>query len=141
MSFGDQIDDNRSEFIGLSLNIPLFNGWITQRNYRVSRIQRNNAELDFLARKNQLTLQVRQAYFDVIAAREQQENLRRQAAALREAFTAAEAQFNAGLIDFTQYLQALNDRSRIEQQQFQSLYNYYLRSKVLDLFQGKPITF
>lgn len=141
VAYIQQIRQNQSEFIGINLSIPLFTGWQVQRNYQVAKIQTDNARLDYETRKNQLTLQVRQAYFDVIAAQEQQQSLQRQAAALNEAFTAAEAQFNAGLIDFTQYLDALNNRSRIEQQQFQSLYNYFLRRKVLDLFQGKPVTF
>jgi outer membrane protein len=61
--------------------------------------------------------------------------------ALEESFRASESRFNAGTIDFVSYnLQKTNlDKSKLSL--IQAKYDFVFRTKILDFYQGKSLTF
>lgn len=136
-----QLDDNFNYSYGLSLNIPIFNGGQVRQGIEVARIQRENATITYEETRNALITAVRQAYLDLLAARQRIESLDRQLLATRRAFQNAEARFNAGLVDYYAYFEALNNQSRIEAEQEQSRYEFYFRKKVIDFYLGRDIRF
>jgi len=65
--FDEQVRNNQSKSVGISLSIPLFNGWSVQSNIQRSRLNLENAMLqDELARK-QVYKSVVQAHADATA--------------------------------------------------------------------------
>ena len=136
-----QLDNNFQQALGLSLNIPIHNQLQRRRQVETSKIQRSLSNLDYETTRNDLVIRVRQAYLDFIAAKTNLESISTQQVALNEAFTAAEKQYNAGLINFVQYFESLNNRSRVENQRVQAIYTLYFRKKILDFFGGKPLVF
>lgn len=140
-SLGNQWSDNFQTFIGFRLNIPIHNQLQRRRQVETSKIQQQTAKLDYETTRNDLVLRVRQSYLDFIAAKTNLESITTQQVALNEAFAAADKQYSAGLINFVQYFEALNNRSRVESQRIQAIYTLYFRKKILDFFGGKPLTF
>ena len=136
-----QLDDNFNYSYGLSLTIPLFNNGRVKQAVENAKIQKNTAEVTFEETRNTLITNVRQAYLDLLAARQRIESLDRQLTATIRAYQNAEARFNQGLIDYYAYFEALNNQSRLEAEQVQSRYEFYFRKKVIDFYMGRDLRF
>jgi outer membrane protein len=136
-----QLNNNLSENIGLSLNIPIFNKFRNKTSLAQANLQKINAELT--AQNARLTLRqnIEQAYVDMNNSAKRFEALSVQVSALEESFRAADSRYNAGAIDFVAYnLQKTNlDKARANQ--VQAKYDYVFRTKILDFYQNKPLTF
>lgn len=136
-----QLNRNLSENLGLNLNIPIFNKFRSKTNLAQANLQKINAELT--AQNARLTLRqtIEQAYVNMNNAAKRFDALTVQVSALEESFRAADSRFNAGAIDFVAYnLQKTNlDKARANQ--VQAKYDYVFRTKILDFYQNKPLTF
>jgi outer membrane protein len=59
---------------------------------------------------------------------------------LQKAFEDAQKKFNLGAITSLDYTTAQNNLSKAQSELLQAKYRYIFRLKVLDLYQGKPLT-
>src|SRR6185437_13351629 len=50
--FGDQFKNNRSEYVGISVNIPILNGFQARNNVRQAKLNLKNYELQNSYNKN-----------------------------------------------------------------------------------------
>jgi len=64
-----------------------------------------------------------------------------QVAALEESFRAAESRFNAGAIDFVSYSLQKTNLDKAKGNLVQAKYDFIFRTKILDYYQNKPLTF
>jgi hypothetical protein len=67
-SFHTQIKNNRNSGVGLTLNIPILNGWQVNKNISNSKLNVQNSEFALDATKKQLYKNIQQAYTDAVAA-------------------------------------------------------------------------
>jgi outer membrane protein len=139
-SYFAQLEDNFSQFVNLSLNIPIFNGYRARTNLQLAELGQKNAELNLEITQNNLARTVQQAYLDVQAAKVKYETIEQQLAATEEAFKIAEVQYAAGVINFYAYLEALNNKTRLETELTQTRYDYFFKRKILDIYNGKIVT-
>jgi outer membrane protein len=139
--YGDQLDQNLGESIGLSLNIPIFNGLQSLTAVKKSRLNRINAELQLQDQKNQLYSSVQQAYNDAQAAKRQFDASDKSVNATGKAFEYAEQRYEVGMMNTLEFNTASNNLSRSRSELLRSKYDYIFKMKVLDFYQGKPITF
>jgi len=139
ISYGDQFKNNKNTSFGLTLNIPLLNGFQTRTRINIARIQLKQAELTAKATRTILQQNVEQAYVYMITAENSYKALNNQVDAYKESFRIAELKFNAGAVNSDFYVLAKNylDQSNINL--IVSRYNYVLRTKVLDYYQGRPL--
>lgn len=140
MDYFGQIQENFSKSLSFSLQIPIFNRHSTTFNIRRQELALQNAELSYQNQKNALIKSIQQAYLDVQSARIQYDAAAEQVTALNLSFQNIKARYDLGLIDFYTYLETLNNKTKAELQMNQSLFNYILKTKILDLYQGKNIT-
>ena len=138
--FLDQLVDNRGEFVQFSLNIPILNGLQTRVGVQRAQINIQQTEL----RAEQVTLQLRQtiqqSFADALAAQRRFDASSRQVDALTLAFRNAEIRFNNGLLNGTDFNIARNNLTAAESDMIQAKYEFFFRRKVLDFYQGKPLT-
>ena len=138
--FLDQLVDNRGEFVQFSLNIPILNGLQTRVGVQRAQINIQQTEL----RAEQVTLQLRQtiqqSFADALAAQRRFDASSRQVEALTLAFRNAEIRFNNGLLNGTDFNIARNNLTAAESDMIQAKYEFFFRRKVLDFYQGKPLT-
>ena len=139
--YGEQLDQNLSESVGFSLSIPIFNGLQSRTAVNKARLSRINAELMLQDEKNQLYASVQQAYNDAVAARRQFDASDKSVKATEKAFEYAEQRYKVGLMNSLEFNTALNNMSRSRSELLRSKYDYIFKMKVLDFYQGKPITF
>lgn len=138
--FLSQLSDNRGEFIQLGLNVPILNG--LQTRVGVQRAQINLQQANLRAEQVQLQLRqtIQQSYADALAAQRRYAASSRQVEALTLAFRNAEIRFNNGLLNGTDFNIARNNLTAAESDMIQAKYEFFFRYKVLDFYQGKPLT-
>ena len=113
-SFSDQIKNNNSQAVYLSLGIPIFNNFVNGRNIKIAKIRKSDAELRLEQERNSLYTEIENACLDYnrgkdefLAAKSNNEfNIR--------SFDAVEKKFEAGLVDVTDYSAAKTTLYRAE---------------------------
>ncbi|MFC5270264.1 TolC family protein [Adhaeribacter terreus] len=140
-AFGDQFNDNISKALSLNLSIPIFNRF--QARYSVQRSQVNvqNAELNLQLEKNTLRQKVEQAYADATASQKKYIAAKKQLESFEKAYKNAEIRFNNGILNSTDFNVSKNNYIKAQSDIIQAKYDYTFKLKILDFYQGKPITF
>jgi outer membrane protein len=139
ISYKDQLNNNVFTSFGFTLRIPIFNSF-TQRNLvKQAKIRLENR--DFIAKtiRTQLGQSIDQAYINMLSAADRYKVLLDQVAAYSESFRAAEIRFNNGVGTSVDYLTAKNNLDRANIGLVIAKYDYVLRTKVLDYYQGKQL--
>ncbi len=139
-AFGDQLNDNMNETIGLNLNIPIFNGWRSRSSIARAKIGIENANLDLQLKKNNLYKTVQQAYNDASSALNKHKASLKKVEATSESFKYSEQKFNVGLINSVDYNNAKKENNNALSQLVQAKYDYVFRMTVIDFYLGKPLT-
>jgi outer membrane protein len=141
VGYFDQLNNTQNKVVSLNLNIPIFAKYANRTRVLQAGLQQRNAEIE--AERARLTLRqnIEQAYVNMLNAAKKYEAGAVQVAALEESFRASESRFSAGTIDFVSYnLQKTNlDKARLSLVQVK--YDYVFRTKILDFYQGKSLTF
>lgn len=126
---------------GVNASIPIFSKFSNRSNVSRAKIQKENANLN--AQQARLTLRqnIEQAYTNLNNAAKRYEALTIQVAALEESFRAADSRFNAGAIDFVSYSLQKTNLDKAKGNLVQAKYDFIFRTKILDYYQNKPLTF
>lgn len=136
----DQIQDNRGESVFLSLSIPILNGFTTRYNVSRAQVSHKYAVLNTEVVRNQLRQSIQQAYADALASQKKFSATKRQLTALEQSYRNAEIRFNNGVINTFDYNVARNNFVRAQSDLIQAKYEYTFKLKVLDFYQGKPLS-
>ncbi len=141
VGYGDQFDQNLSRSVSLNLNIPIFNNLRANAGVQNAKINLQQAEITVLEQRNQLRQIIEQAYNDAFAASKTFAASQRQVEALEETFRSIENQYNLGAANFTDYQVASNNLFRAKSDLVRAKYDFIFKTKVLDFYQGKNLTF
>lgn len=139
--YREQLDRNLSESVGFSLNVPIFNGLQSRTAVKKARLGRINAELQLQDQKNQLYSSVQQAYNDAAAAKRQFDASNKSVNATQQAFEYAEQRYEVGMMNSLEFNTASNNLVRVKSELLRAKYDYIFKMKILDFYQGNPITF
>jgi outer membrane protein len=126
--------------VGVSLNVPLFSKWQKMTNIQNARLQMHIRELQLESSKNQLRTDIEQAYTNAKAAVQSYAANKKSMESAAKTFTAFEKRFNAGMLGTYEFQQAKNNLAVAESEMIKAKYTYVFRLKILDFYQGKPIT-
>ena len=137
--YGKQLNNNRSSAFSLNLRIPIFNSLQQRNRIEVAKLNLKNNELSAKTTKTQLQQSIEQAYINMTSALDRYKVLLDQVKAYAESYRAAEIRFNAGLGTSVDYLTAKNNLDRSNINVIMEKYNYILRTKILDYYQGKQL--
>jgi len=137
----DQINNNFFQNVGLSIRIPIFNGLSAKSNVRRAKITYQGYLLQEQLTKNNLNKVVAQAVADLRAADSRYASTQNTFNAQKDAFTVIEERYNVGLVNSLDYNTARTNMNRAEIDFIQAKYDLLFRSKVIDYYLGKQITF
>lgn len=138
--FGDQLKNNGRKTVGFSLSIPIFNRFQVRNNVRAARINIINRELMMENTKKVLYKEIQQAYYNATAAQEKYISSDKSVIASKEAFTYAQERYDAGKSTVFEFSEAKTKYAQSLSEQTQSKYNFIFRAKILDFYNGTPIT-
>lgn len=140
-SIGDQYKDNRGRSLGLSLQIPIFNGFQARASMQRAAINREIANISYQEINNTLRQSVETAYNNALAAIKTYQSTDKQVKARDEAFRMAKQRYNLGAVNFVDYQVAENNLFQAQSDLLRAKYDFIFRKKVLDFYQGLPLDF
>lgn len=139
ISYGSQLKNNKFTTVNLGLNIPIFNGSQVRSRVNLAKIELKNNELIEQNTKTGLQQSIERAYVNFTSTADKYKILLDQVNSFQESFRAAEIRFNAGASTSVDYLIAKNNLDKTNTNMIISKYDFVLRSKVLDYYEGKAL--
>lgn len=139
--FHQQIDDNFSTFVGLSLSIPIFNNFQTRIAVKKAKISYENALLGERQAENNLAKVIHQAVVDLRVAEKSYYSNEQAYDASKQAFEVIKQRYEVGLANSIELNTSQTNMNKAEFDLIQAKYNLIFRGKVIDFYLGKPITF
>lgn len=136
-----QLTGNANNSFGVSVRVPIFNGYNTK--FRLTNAQINQKQSEVQAENVRLRLRqdIDQAYVNLTNSAKRYSALGNQVRALEESFRAAESRFNVGSLNALDYSISKTNLDRARINQIQAKYDYIFRIKILDFYQNKPLSF
>jgi outer membrane protein len=139
IGFKDQLDNNVQTYYGFNLTVPLFSSLQQRNNVKKAKLTLKLAEYTAQTTRTQLNQSVNQAYINMSSASDRYKTTIEQVAAYGESFRAAEIRFNEGALNSVEYLIVKNYIDRANINLINVKYDYVLRMKVLDYYEGKSL--
>ena len=136
-----QYDNNFSRGLSANLRIPIFNGFTTRSNIQRSKISLQQAEISKKEEENTLYQTIETSYRNAVAAAKTFTASQKQVASLEETLRAVENQYNNGAANFTDYQVAQNNLYQARTDLSRAKFDFVFRKKILEFYQGKPLTF
>ncbi|MDD4514008.1 TolC family protein [Massilibacteroides sp.] len=138
--FNDQLKQNERKTIGFSLSIPIFNRFQVRNSVRSARINIINRELALENSKKVLYKEIQQAYHNATASQEKYIAAGKAVDAGKEALSYAEEKYKTGKSSVYEFNEAKTKYAQSLAEQAQAKYNFIFRAKILDFYNGSPIT-
>ena len=139
-AFASQINDGISPAAGISLSIPIYQKKQVKTAVEVAKLGFSDAELTELDTRNQLRKSIEQACLDVTSAQVEYVASIENYKATLESTSLAEEKFIQGIINSVDYLISKTNLIYAESQLLQSKYNLIFSYKVLDFYEGVPLS-
>jgi outer membrane protein len=139
--FKDQFKNNVNKSIGFSLNVPLFNGLSTYSTVKNAKLQMLNSKYSYDLNKQQLYKTIAQAYADAQSSLNKYTAAKAALDASGTAFTYTEQKYSVGAISAFDYSTAKNRLMKSQADVLNAKFDFIFKLKVLDFYQGKPLTF
>ncbi len=139
VSFKNQFNNNGSEYVGISLSIPIFNRFSVRNEVRQARLNIETQELTLDNVKLALYKEIQQAYQDAVAAQAKYISTEKAYDAALESFKYAEERYQIGKTSVFEYSESQTKLISSKSEQLQAKYEFVFRSKILDFYQGKQI--
>ena len=139
--FFTQLKNNFSQYIGLSLSVPIFTRFQTRNSIRSARIDRENQQLQLENVKKSLYKEIQQVYYNAIAADSKYHSSETAAQSSKDAFTLTQAKYENGKASMTEFNEAKNNYLKAESNLIQARYEYLYQTALLDFYRGKELNF
>ena len=139
-TYFNQLNKGIHPSAGLTLSIPLYQRRQVKSNIENAQINYYDAELSEADTRNQLRKAIEQACQELASAQSEYIASIENYEATREATRLAEEKFTQGLINSVEYLVSKTNLTVAESQLLQAKYALIFSSKVLDFYEGVPLT-
>lgn len=140
-AFSDQISDNFNRSVGLRLTVPLMNGFQVRTGIKRAEIERESNELNLSQSKMDLRKEVQKAFLDATGALKKYRSAQKAQEAMQESFRYTQQRYDVGAINSFDYNTGKTRLAKAESDLLQAKYEYIFKLKVLDFYQGKPLSF
>jgi len=138
-SFSDQITNNRGEYIGLSLNVPIFTRFSVRNQVRNARFNIENQQLALEDAKKSLYKEIETAYLNAISSQEKYKAAQEAVKSTSESFNYAKERYDTGKSTVFEFNDARSKFIQSQSQEIQAKYDFIFRTKILDFYNGIPI--
>jgi outer membrane protein len=137
LKFGNQFSNNLFYTLNLGLTIPLFNGSNVRSQVKMAKLNLKSAKLQEQNTKTLLQQAIERSYVNLVSSSDKYQLLLDQVKSFEESFRIAEVKFNEGVITSVDYLVAKNNLDRAKSNLIISKYDFMLREKILNFYEGK----
>ena len=138
-AFFTQLSNNFSQYLGLSLSIPIFSRMNNRNQVRSARLSYQAQQVQLDQTKKQLYKEIQQAWYNAVAARSKFESSTEAEKAASESLALVQAKYENGKASITEYneskTQYLKAASDLAQARCEALY----QAGLIDFYRGKEI--
>jgi outer membrane protein len=134
-----QIRDNRYWQMGISLQVPIFNGWTVRNRISNARVGVSDARYQVEEARMNLYTEIHLMYNNANNAFTRYNSADKAVSFALQSSDHSREQFRLGLINFVEYQNSQSGLFRAESNRAQAKYEYYLRSMILDFYVGQPL--
>ncbi len=135
-SFAEQLRNNFSQYVGLSLNVPVFNKFSTRNSVRLAELGRSAQELNLQNARNTLYKEIQQAYYNAVAADSRYRSSMQAAKAAGESFEMVKAKYENGKASITEFNESKNAALKSESDLAQARCELFYQTELLDFYRG-----
>lgn len=140
LSFNEQLKSNGRSSVGFTLSIPIFNRFQVKNGITNSELQIEDYKYQLQTARNVLRKDIELVYTNALAAFNRYISTQKAVDSMKEAFRYTEEKFNVGMINSVEYNQSKNNLTVAQSDLLQAKYEYIFRTKILDFYNGVPIT-
>ncbi|MFD2960211.1 TolC family protein [Olivibacter jilunii] len=141
ISFGRQLDQNKNTNVFAQLSIPIFDNYRRNITLRKAKISYESAVNDERLAKNNLNKVVNQAVLDLRTAEKKYYSTQENFKSASDAFEVLKQRYDVGLANAVELSTQQTAKNKAEFDFIQARYDFIFRSKVIDFYLGRPITF
>ncbi|MCS6824627.1 MAG: TolC family protein [Cytophagaceae bacterium] len=134
-----QLRDNYNRFIGLSLSIPILNGWQTRTNIAKAKLSLINAEHDIMLSKRTLEKNIYNAHANAVAAFAAYKAAEKSLQSMQLLRQITERRVESGIATAHELSEVKTKLFAAETEFLKSKYDYLLKIKWIDYYKGVPI--
>lgn len=138
-SFRNQLRDNLSKSLNLSLSIPIYSRRQARTSVEKARIDVQRTETELKDTQNQLRKRVEDAYTDYTTARSQYASAQEQVSSALASYHSVRQRYAVGATGAYNLLAETNTLQSAESQYVQGKYQLIFSKLILDFYSGNPI--
>ena len=131
---GEQMKRNSRAQLGLSLNIPIFNGMKTKYRVKMTELSIADQQINLENTEKTLHKEINQAYGNAKAAKQKMEALETSLEASRVAYDFAKAGFEVGKKTLLELNESKTRYHKAQSDLLQARYEYLYRCKIIELY-------
>ncbi|MUH36144.1 TolC family protein [Zobellia amurskyensis] len=138
-TFGDQLDVNFNQKLGLSLSIPIFNRNQTKAAVQTATINIEKAQLQKQSIEKDVIKKVETAYQNAVSSQEQLVAAEASQDAAEQSYNLAQKKYELGALSTTDLVISQNTYTNAQQNYLQAKYLNILYHQLLQFYQGNDI--
>ena len=138
-AFFPQLNQNFRQSIGLSLNVPIFNGYSARTNYERSRINIKNQQLQKDLDNQSLKQNIYQAYNAAVVALEKYNAGKKGLETADRTYSFAQKRFEVGMMSTFELITNQNNLFRARLENALNQFDYVFKMKVLEFYKGQGL--
>lgn len=135
-NFNYQIKANQNQYIGFSLNIPIFNRNLNETNVKLARLDYESAKTKLEQAKRDMYYEMVTNYNDLKASISEYIQSKKQLEADTLAYMASEKKYNQGMISVIDFYTAKNRMANTEGQLLHAEMTADVKMKIIDFYRG-----
>lgn len=138
-TFTKQLTDNFRQSVGLSLNVPIFNGASLRTNYERSKLNINSLQFQKEQDNQKLKQDIYQAYNAAVIALEKFNASKKSVEANEKTYEFAGKRFNVGMLGTFDLITTQNNLLRSKLEYTLNRFDYVFKMKLLEFYKGQGL--
>lgn len=137
LSFVDQVKNNWSNSVGMSLNVPIMTGRKNKSALEKAKLRKSSSEIELQSAKDQLLWNIERVWLNAINAQENYKAAKAKVEAVEQSYALVAKQFEVGLKNPTDLLAQKDELLSAQQALLQSKYTAIYNINLLRFYAGE----
>ena len=137
IAFGQQFNNNLSQYLGASINIPIFNRMATRSGITKAKLELDQAKLTMDEEKQKFYFEMANNLNEIEALEKEYNQYQRQQEADQQVYHAAEVKFEQGLVNVVDFYIAKNRLANTNGQLLKARLYWEVKKNIIEFYNGK----
>jgi outer membrane protein len=135
--FGDQLQSNFGQSVGLGISIPLFNGYSARSNWQISKLNIRNIQLQKELDNQNLKQEIYTAYNNAVAALQKHTASQKAVETSQRSYDLSKKRYDVNLLTSFELITNQSNLFRAQIDLIMARYDYVFKMKLLEFYKGQ----